>query len=262
MGQVLHKLKEIASSVGVADGAVDASRASAKASVFSLTRTVKSPADCLPENLRKKLNKRWKKNGLKLLEEIPNATIPVVFFDPQYRGILDKMGYGNEGKTRGKERSALPQMDVPTIKKFISGIDEILMPTGHLFLWMDKYELLNGFHAWLEGTSLDIVDLISWHKKRVGMGYRTRRVTEYCVVLQKKPRRAKGVWKTRDIEDTWPEKAPGGHTHSKPLDLQEALIEAVSNRGDIVVDPAAGGYSVMTAAKRCGCNFLGCDIMG
>ncbi|EAJ3409394.1 site-specific DNA-methyltransferase, partial [Campylobacter coli] len=56
------------------------------------------------------INKKNKMNGLKLLKLIDKESIKVVFFDPQYRGVLDKLSYGNEGKSRGKERSALPQM--------------------------------------------------------------------------------------------------------------------------------------------------------
>ena len=97
----------------------------------------------------------------------------------------------------------------------------------------------------------------------MGMGYRSRRVTEYCLVLQKQPRKAKGVWKIHNIPDTWQEKAPSGvHPHRKPLDLQAALIAAVSNEGDIVLDPAAGDFTVMEAARLCRRNFLGCDLNG
>ena len=33
------------------------------------------------------------------------------------------------------------------------------------------------------------------------MGYRTRRKSEYCLVLQKVPLRAKGVWRSHNIPD-------------------------------------------------------------
>ena len=49
-------------------------------------------------------------NGLELLKKIPNDTISTYFFDPQYRGILDKMKYGNEGKIKEKRRINLEQM--------------------------------------------------------------------------------------------------------------------------------------------------------
>ena len=53
-----------------------------------------------------------------------------------------------------------------------------------------------------------------------------------------------------------------GHTHSKPIGLQGKLIEAVSHAGDIVIDPAAGSFSVMEACRQSSRNFLGCDING
>jgi site-specific DNA-methyltransferase (adenine-specific) len=40
------------------------------------------------------------------------------------------------------------------------------------------------------------------------------------------------------------------------------LIESVSNKGDVIVDPAAGGYSVSEAYLLSNRNFLGCDIEG
>ena len=97
------------------------------------------------------------------------------------------------------------------------------------------------------------------------MGYRTRRFGEHLVILQKKPLRAKGVWRLHDIPDVWSEKIENGnrsHTHAKPIELQKKLIEAVTNVGDIVVDPAAGGYSVLTAALAVDRHFLGCDLKG
>ena len=99
------------------------------------------------------------------------------------------------------------------------------------------------------------------------MGYRSHRTrtTEYCLVLQKQPRRAKGVWKIHNIPDTWPEKSGygnGGHLHRKPIVPQGELIAAVSNDGDIVIDPAAEDFTVMQAAILRHRNFLDCDLNG
>ena len=134
---------------------------------------------------------------------------------------------------------------------------------GHLFLWMDKFHLCQGFSHWLAGTRLEVVDMVVWDKGRMGMGYRTRRQSEFCVVLQKQPRRAKGVWRSHDITDVWREKKPrGAHPHWKPVGLQAALIKAVSEAGDCVLDPAAGSFSALEAARRIGREFIGCDIAG
>ena len=45
-----------------------------------------------------KANYKNKTDGLKLLEAIPDKTVKTAFFDPQYRGVLDKLSYGNEGE--------------------------------------------------------------------------------------------------------------------------------------------------------------------
>lgn len=129
-------------------------------------------------------NHKNKTDGLALMAALPSESIKAAFYDPQYRGVLDKLGYGNEG-ARQKGRAELPQMDEDTIRSFIREIDRLLMPHGHLFLWIDKFHLCQGVTPWLENTSLNIVDLIVWDKGKIGMGYRTRRKSEYLLVLQK-----------------------------------------------------------------------------
>ena len=49
------------------------------------------------------INKKLNIDGVELLKQIPDKYLKVTFFDPQYRGILDKLSYGNEGKSRGKD---------------------------------------------------------------------------------------------------------------------------------------------------------------
>ena len=231
-----------------------------RASVYSAARAIVQPALDLPEHLS--FNARLRMNGLEFLEALPERAFPAAFLDPQYRGVLDHLSYGNEGDDRGRRRRALPQM-TGEIPAFVQGIDRALIPSGHLFLWVDKFHVCTGVHAWFAGTELEIVDMLTWDKRRFGMGYRSRRVSEHVLVLQKRPRKAKGVWTRHDIPDVWPEPAVRrGPVHRKPVDLQGALIEAVTNAGDTVVDPAAGSFSVLDACRERGRNFLGCDVNG
>ena len=230
-------------------------------SVFGAERVIKSPPIDLPPEIVP--NTRLRMDGNTLLKALPAETIPVVFFDPQYRGVLDKMKYGNEREGRGRARSELMQMPASKIAEFVCDIERILIPSGHLFLWADKYHICQGVVDWTGETKLDIVDLIVWDKQKMGMGYRTRRHSEYLVVMQKQPRRAKGVWKVHNIPDVWGEKINGkSHTHQKPIGLQGELIVAVSNEGDYIVDPAAGSFSVMKSAHIHNRNFIGCDLEG
>lgn len=209
------------------------------------------------------LNKKNKLNGLDLLDMIRQNSVKICFFDPQYRGVLDKLSYGNEGKNRGKERSALPQMSEEVISKFLYKIYNVLMPSGYLFLWVDKFHLIEGLKSWFDDfIHFEIVDMITWDKMKIGMGYRTRRRSEYLVVIQKHPKLAKKTWTLHNIPDVWAEKIiDKNHAHAKPIGLQKELILATTCENDLVLDPCAGGFSVLSCCKELKRNFIGCDLV-
>ena len=211
-------------------------------------------------NQNLKVNFKNKCDGIEMLKKIESNSLKAVFFDPQYRGVLDKLKYGNEGKQRGQARAALVQMSSETIINFLGEINRVLCPSGYLFLWVDKFHLVEGVVSWFIETSLEPVDMITWNKQKIGMGYRTRRKSEYLVVVQKLPKSAKATWTIHNIPDVWDESVKKEHAHSKPIELQKQLILAVTNEGDYVCDPAAGGYSVFEACKQTKRNFIGCDI--
>ena len=186
-----------------------------------------------------------------LLGSLSTSSVAAVFFDPQYRSVLDKMAYGNEG-ARQRRRCALPQMSTALIDECLAAISRALKPSGHLFLWCDKTELVgSSVSTRVSAAGLDCVDLICWDKERFGMGYRSRHSCEYLLVVQKPPRRARGVWLDRSIRDVWRETAVRrAHPHAKPVGLLSRLVASVTAPGDLVVDPCAGGYAVLEAVVR------------
>ena len=214
-----------------------------------------------PDPQAVQVNARNIMDGLAFLASFQDDVAATCFFDPQYRGVLDKLNYGNEGE-RQIERAKLEQMDEAKIACFLAELARVLKPSGHLFLWIDKFHLCEGLAPWLKGVPLEMVDLITWDKGRIGMGYRTRRKSEYLAVLQKPPKRAKAVWTRHDIADVWQERVQTqGHVHAKPVGLQAALIESTTREGDIVIDPAAGSFSVLAACTQVGGRlFYGSDL--
>lgn len=212
--------------------------------------------------MRIKENTKLTINGLKLMQSLESQSVDLCFFDPQYRGVLEKLKYGNEGE-RQKGRATLHQMSNETIIEFIAEIDRVLKSSCYLMLWIDKFHLCEGIKQWLKGTELQIVDLITWDKGKMGMGYRTRKQSEYLLILQKAPIKAKGTWKSHSIRDIWSEKIPSEelklHPHSKPKGLQKALIESCTKEGDLVLDPASGGFSVFECCKELQRDFIGTD---
>ena len=228
-------------------------------SAFSKERNFQAPPFVIPEGLIP--NKPNQMDGLDFLKSLSSNMVPVAFFDPQYDGVLAKQNYGNEGKTRGQEQAKLQKMSTEVINEFIKELSRVIMDKGHLFLWTDKFHLCNGLSPWTDGTTLKLVDMLTWDKDKIGMGYRTRRQTEHCVIYQNKTTRVKDIWWKHDIRDVMTEKiTTKNHTHQKPVGIQARLLEAVTNEEDYVIDPAAGSYSVMEAAHSMNRNFLGCDL--
>ncbi len=206
-------------------------------------------------------------DGYNLLLNLPEESISATFFDPQYRSVLDKMDYGNEGERQIK-RVKLQQMDDRVIINFLSAITDSLIPSGYLFMWIDKFILCEASHLRFFGainfdkTQMNLVDMITWDKQAFGMGYRSRRTAEHLLIYQKTPKMIKS-WKDKSIRDIWSEKIEhprSGNPHRKPTGLIERLINSVTNESDFVCDPCAGSYTVMDVCKKNNRNFIGSDI--
>ncbi len=205
-------------------------------------------------------------DGIELLKQIPDSKISACFFDPQYREVMEKLKYGNEG-ARQKKRALLPQMSTSVIISFLEEISRVLKPSSYLFIWADKFIIAEGVHStWFIDRPIEdelkLVDLITWDKGRMGMGYRSRRTNEFLLVYQKAPKTTKN-WKDKGIRDTFSEKIENprtGHAHRKPLLLTERLINCVTNENDYVLDPCSGSFSTLTCCEKINRNFIGCDI--
>jgi site-specific DNA-methyltransferase (adenine-specific) len=197
-------------------------------------------------------------DGLTLLQSLSDGCTPLVFFDPQYRGVLDKLKYGNEG-ARQRGRFNLPAMTNNYIDECCREAARVLMPSGYLLRWTDTFHLCEGDHQRV--SELKCVDLIARDNLRPGNGYRSRRRGDYLLVLQKPPVVARKTWQDHTICNRWTEKVDRKlHPHIKPIGLIAKLIDAVTKPGDLVVDPAAGSFVVMCAANQLGREFVGCDI--
>ena len=197
-------------------------------------------------------------DALELLRSLTPGCTPLVFFDPQYRGVMDKLKFGNEG-ARQKGRFKLPPMTSDYIDACCRASMRLLIPSGYLLLWADTFNLCEAHHLRVTDVC-KVVDLLAWDSQRMGMGKRTRRRGDYLLIIQKPPI-TPSTWSDHGIPSRWSEKVDRAiHPHAKPLRLTARLINAVTRPGDLVVDPAAGSFVVMHAARELGRDFIGCDI--
>jgi site-specific DNA-methyltransferase (adenine-specific) len=82
-------------------------------------------------------------DALALLRSLAECCTPLVFFDPQYRGVLDKLKYGNEG-ARQRGRFNLPAMSSAYINACCRETARVLTPSGYLLRWTDTFHLCEG----------------------------------------------------------------------------------------------------------------------
>ena len=206
-------------------------------------------------------------DALALLRTVPTASIKLSFWDPQYRQLLTKLSYGNEGMNRGQRRKNLPAMSPAYIASCDAEIRRIMAPSGYCCRWVDEFQLLNGL---FKIGGLEHVGVIHWNNGRAGMGKRIRPTGGSVVILQKPPigvraRKLAVRWKTLPmIRGVHYEKIPFpkvAHPHRKPIGLIAEIILAVTEPGDIIIDPAAGSFVVMAAALGSNRHFLGTDII-
>ena len=78
-------------------------------------------------------------DALTLLRSLAEGSVAAAFFDPQHRGVLDRLQYGNEG-ARQKGRHALPAMTDDYIDQCYREIARALRPSGYVFGWADTFE--------------------------------------------------------------------------------------------------------------------------
>jgi site-specific DNA-methyltransferase (adenine-specific) len=226
--------------------------------------TVARTARRQPSQLGIAYDCRQQMSAMNLMRWLQPCVAAMVVLDPQYRGVLDKMQYGNEGKQRETSRAKLPTMSEYQIALLIEQAERVLKPGSHLLLWVDKFMLAEARHLALFAYAADLkrVELFHWNKLRPGMGQRGRCRSEYLVIAQKPPISAK-VWRAdRRIDDSWPEASDRSlHPHAKPHQLLTRLVRLLTKQGELVVDPCAGSYSTLEVCKLTRRKFLGCDLV-
>jgi site-specific DNA-methyltransferase (adenine-specific) len=208
------------------------------------------------------LNTAQQGDALALLRSLSDGCASLGFFDPQFRELLNRQKYGNEGVSRQNARARLPAMTEDYIDAVTLEFARVLKPGGYLMRWTDKYCLCEGRHLRIASDILKIVDLIATDNERIGQGYRTRYRGDFLLVMQRPPVRARMTWRDHGIPDRWVEKVDRKlHPHVKPIGLIKRLIVATTELGGLVIDPAAGSFTTMYAAHQLGRNFIGCDLM-
>jgi len=148
--------------------------------------------------------------------------------------------------------------------QFIRAYDHVLVPSGLLFMWADELSYLIAQHL-VNDTELFVRNFVTWDIGEVVFKHYNGRKSRFkdmsnLLIIQKHPNKTQGHWFDGWFLDYYSTGMPVKSKAIKPVELQANLIKASTLESDLVVDAAAGSFSVFKACKKTGRNFLGCDI--
>ena len=207
-------------------------------------------------------NKIIKCDYSKLLSQIPDSSIDMVFIDPPYWtlnkwrniGTTTRLGGNND---KQKQSGWFETISCDDLFYLMCDIKKLLKKDTHAFIMCDG-QTLRYVLSYAEEAGFSYCKPIVWDKVYAGMGYHLRCQHEYIVILDKGKNR---IPKNRSITDVI--KIPmirGGYPTEKPVELPQLFIENYTNANDVVLDCFCGSGSTALACLKTGRKFITCDI--
>jgi site-specific DNA-methyltransferase (adenine-specific) len=117
---------------------------------------LKGPFPVLDRTRQFRFDVAQRGDALELLQSLPDGSAALAVFDPQFRGVLDRLHFGNEG-ARQKDRCALPAMTDSYIDWCKREIARVLRPSGYAFVWADTFRLCQGDHLRVADALLSLI---------------------------------------------------------------------------------------------------------
>ena len=234
---------------------------------------------------------------LKILEELPENSIDMVFADPPYNlsnggftvhaGRQVSVNKGDWDKSRGFES------DYEFHLKWLSACKRVLKKNGTLWVSGTYHSIYQCGYA-IQSLGYHILNDIAWFKPTASPNLSCRYFTasHETLIWARKDKEGKhtfnyedmrhkkwpddffkndgkqmrSVWHIPEVESVWAmhtpqkeEKIFGKHPTQKPLALLERIILASTKAGNIVIDPFTGSSTTGLAAIKNGRKFIGID---
>lgn len=227
-------------------------------------------------------------DSLKLLAEMPESSVDMVFADPPYNlsndgftvhaGRMVSVNKGDWDKSRGFND------DYDFHHKWLAACRRVLKPNGTLWVSGTYHSIYQCGHA-LQSLGYHILNDIAWFKPNASPNLSCRFFTasHETLLWARKDKKGKhtfnyelmknGDWSedfikkpNTQMRSVWSigtpkaiEKKFGKHPTQKPEDLLKRIVLASTNKGDLILDPFTGSSTTGIAAYLFGRKFIGVD---
>ena len=240
----------------------------------------------------------YKSDCLKILEQLPENSVDMIFADPPY--LLSNGGFTvHAGKrvsvNKGEwDKSNGLKKDFEFHLEWIKACRRVLKPNGTIWISGTYHSIYQCGFA-LQAAGLHILNDISWFKPNASPNLSCRYFTasHETILWARKYKKAKHIFnyklmrdwdnnykiryqhgafiepmhkKGKQMRSVWAittpkkeEKIFGKHPTQKPLELLKRIVLASTNKGNIILDPFTGSSTTGLAACFYNRKFIGID---
>ncbi len=197
-------------------------------------------------------------NCLDILERIPANSIDLILTDPPY-------GIDFQGQNGANIKNDSRDKIIPLFASFVREASRILKPGGCCCAFCFSGGKNPIFPIWIVKMQefLEYKSTVVWDKKIIGLGSHYRHIYDFILVAKKRGRKCKwnggnDIANIIHLDKIIPRK--GDHPTPKPIKLIEILIRLHSEKGNVILDPFAGGGSTIYAAMNLRRKFIGIEL--
>ncbi len=230
----------------------------------------------------------YNNDSLKLLRELPENSIDMIFADPPYNlsnngfslhaGKRVSVNKGEWDKSNGFEK------DLDFHSQWIALCRKVLKPHGTIWISGTYHSIYKCGYA-LQKFGYHILNDISWFKPNASPNLSGRYFTasHETLLWARKDGKAKHIFNYKEMKggnwngdflknpgkqmrSVWAigtprpfEKAFGKHPTQKPIELLRRVVLASTNKDDLILDPFTGSSTAGLAAVLYGRKFIGID---
>ena len=223
-------------------------------------------------------------NCLKILDDLykkEGAIADLIFADPPYflsnggitcqNGKMVKVNKGDWDKSQG------PDINHEFNMEWLKRCQKILKPTGSIMVSGTMHVIYSIGFA-MQQLDMKILNNITWQKPNPPPNLACRYFTHSTetIIWARKGEKTKHKFNYdlmrelnggKQMKDVWTMTAPskheklhGKHPTQKPIALLERLIEAATDKNDLVIDPFSGSGTTGVACKMLNRRYIGIEI--
>jgi site-specific DNA-methyltransferase (adenine-specific) len=145
--------------------------------------------------------------------------------------------------------------------EYLPELYRVLKPNTHCYLMINALNLKDLQQA-AEDAGFRMQNILVWKKNTSTPNQYYMQCLEFILMLRKGAAKRVndcGICNCLSVPNIIG-KGKKHHPTAKPVELMRIMIEQSSNKGDVVLDPFAGGGSTLVAAKQAERNYIGFEI--